>query len=332
MITPKPRVYVAHSLPHSILKRIAQSCDVTAWDGDGPVPYETLRQEAAASNGLLVMLTDRVNRALLEDAPRLRAVSVMAVGYDNVDLVAASERGILVCTTPGVLTETTADLAFALILAVARRVVEGDGFIRSGQWRTWSRDLFLGHDIHGATLGIIGLGGIGSAVARRGGGFGMPILYCGPTRKPDMEASVHAEYVSLEELLRRSDFVSIHCPLSPATRGLIGRDQLRLIQPHAILVNTARGAIVDQRALYEVVRDGVIAGAGLDVFDPEPIAADDPLLSLANVVAMPHVGSATGATRARMAELAVDNLIAALNGVPPPSCLNWEEARDGRLR
>jgi glyoxylate reductase len=266
-------------------------------------------------DGLLCLLTDRVDAQLYESAPRLQAVSVFAVGVDNVDLAAATERGIQVGHTPGVLTETTADLAFALLLAVARRVVEGDAAVRAGDWPTWEPGAFLGEEVHGATLGVVGTGRIGSAVARRGEGFGMRVL-----------AHSRSSGASLDELLAEADFVSLHVPLSDATRGLIGEPELRRMKDTAVLVNTARGEIVETGALVRALTEGWIAGAGLDVTDPEPLPADHPLLATRRAVVTPHIGSASRSTRELMADMAVDNLVAALGGERMPHLANPEVA------
>lgn len=333
----KPRLYVTRRLPGDPLTPLAGRYDTGVWARDEPIPYETLRHEAARSDALVVMLTDRIDEALLEAAapvlsevegPRLRAVSTFAVGYDNIDVAAATARGVAVCHTPGVLTETTADLAFALLLAAARRIVEGDAYVRAGKWRAWGPELLLGRDAFGATLGIVGMGAIGEAMARRAAGFSMRILYHSRHRKPDAEAMLGVEYAALDDLLRQCDFVSLHVPLTSETRGLIGARELALMPTHAILVNTARGPVVDQPALYEALRDRRIAAAGLDVFDPEPVAPGEPLLTLDNVVVLPHLGSASIATRARMAEIAVANAVAVIEGREPQHCLNWASVRE----
>ena len=285
------------------------------WPGRSPPGPVSLHAGAAEADGLLCLLTDRVNDELLDGCPRLRAVSVYAVGVDNVDLEAATARGIQVGHTPDVLTDTTADLAFALMLAVARGVVSGDDAVRRGDWPPFEPDGSLGTDVHGAVLGIVGMGRIGAAVARRAEGFGMEVLY-----------SSRSGGVALDELLRRSDFVSVHVPLSDSTRALIGEPQLELMKPSAILVNTSRGGLVDTDALVRALREGSIAGAGLDVTDPEPLPPDHPLLELPGVVVTPHVGSATRRTRAAMADVAVDNLLAALRGERMPYCANPEVA------
>jgi glyoxylate reductase len=262
-------------------------------------------------------------------------ISNVAVGIDNIDVAAATARGIPVGNTPGVLTETTADLAFALMLAVARRIVEADQFVREGRWQTWDPNLLLGYDLHGATLGIVGYGKIGQAVARRASGFGMRVVYTSRSAKGDellmqpravrsQSAGGPAARVDLATLLREADFVSLHVPLTETTRQMIGEQQLRAMKRTAILVNTARGGVIDQRALVRALDEGWIAGAGLDVAEVEPIPDDDPLLRAPNVVVLPHIGSASHATRERMASMAVDNCIAGLRGEQLPNCVNRE--------
>jgi len=302
-------VFVTSRLPGTALARLEAAHEVTIWaSGRRPSPAE-LRAGAREAEGLLCLLGDRVDGALLDAAPRLRAIANYAVGTDNVDLVAAAARGIPVGNTPDVLTDSTADLAIALMLAVARRIPEGMSAVRDGDWREWSPEWLLGRDVSGATLGIVGMGRIGGAVARRAEGFGMEILHTG---RPGRDG------IALEDLLERADFVSLHCPLTPETRGLIGAPQLERMRPDAYLVNTARGPIVDQAALAEALRAGSIAGAALDVTDPEPLPPGDPLLGAPNLVVLPHLGSATRRTRAAMADRAVDNLLAALSGEPMP--------------
>jgi lactate dehydrogenase-like 2-hydroxyacid dehydrogenase len=300
---------VTRRLPGDAVERLAAAHDVDVWPDRGPPPQDELLTRVADVDGLLSMLNDRVDAELLAAAPRLRVISNYAVGVDNVDLAAARERGIPVGHTPEVLTDATADLAFALILAVARRLPEAIAAVRDGQWVTWEPDWLVGRDVHGATLGIVGLGRIGQAVARRGEGFGMKVLHTG---------GGGAGAVALEELLARADFVSLHAPLTPETRHLIDEQALRWMKPTAYLINTARGPMVDQEALARALREGWIAGAGLDVTDPEPLPADHPLLDSPNLVVLPHLGSATRATRERMADLAVDNLLAGLAGEPMP--------------
>jgi glyoxylate reductase len=320
----RPRVFVTRRLPGDAVARLARDADVDQWTDELPPPDAELTRRAAGADGIVCLLTDRIDAVLLEAAPSLRAVSNVAVGYDNIDVAAATARRIPVGNTPGVLTETTADLAFALILACARRIVEADRFVRDGRWRTWDPSLLLGHDVYGATLGIVGFGKIGQAVARRALGFDMRILCA--TRSP-ARPGAPGERVELDVLLRESDVVSLHVPLTPETTKLIGEPQLRTMKPTAILVNTARGAVVDQPALVRALDEGWIAGAGLDVAAIEPIPAGDALLRATNAVLLPHIGSASHATRELMASMAVDNCLAALHGRRMPNCVNPEVYR-----
>ena len=320
----KPSIFVTRALPGDPTPRLREVANVIVWPHDEPPPHDELVRRAADADALLTMLTDPIDDAVLDAGKRLRIVAQMAVGYDNVDVAAATECGILVTNTPGVLTETTADLAFALLLAAARRVVEGDRLTRTGGWKSWHPSFLLGQDVHGATLGIVGLGQIGLAVARRARGFDMRILYHDRTRHPQAEAELGAEYVSLDRLLGESDFVSLHVPLASQTRHLIGQRELSLMKPSAVLVNAARGAVVDQQALCAALKERRIAAAGLDVAEIEPIPVDDPLLTLDNVVVTPHIGSASVATRARMAEMAVESVLQALRGELPSNCVNAE--------
>ena len=307
------RVFVTRSLPGTALERLAAAHDTDVWPDRLPPPRPALEERARDADGLLSLLTDPVDAQLISACPQLRAISNYAVGVDNVDLATATARGIPVGNTPRVLTDSTADLALALMLGAARRIVEGDEFVRAGEWVTWEPGLLLGHDLHGATVGIIGFGRIGQAVARRLEGFGCEVLH-----------TSRSGGVELGELLERSDFVTLHCPLTPETRGLIGAEALRRMKPSAYLVNTARGPIVDSDALRTALAGGEIAGAALDVTDPEPLPADHPLLGAPNLTVIPHLGSATHATRERMADMAVDNLLAGLAGERMPDCANPE--------
>ena len=329
---PRPRVYVTRHLPGDAIDFLRQHADVEVWAGELPVPQGELESQAAQSDGLLTLLTDRIDEALLERAPRLLVISNMATGFDNVDAAAAGRRNVLVTRTPGVLSETTADFAFALMLAAARRVVEGDRYVRDGRWKTWGPEILLGHDIYSATLGIVGMGGIGQEMARRARGFRMRILYNSRTQKPVLERRYSMKFVSLDELLRESDFVSLHAPLTPETRHMIGERELQLMKPTAVLVNTARGALVDQHALFQALKAHRIAAAALDVTDPEPLPADHPLLALDNVIITPHIASASVATRSRMAMLAAENLLQALKGRVPKHAVNPEIAPAWRTR
>ena len=316
----RPRVFVTRRMPGDALDRLAAEADVDLWPDEMPPPYEDLARHARDADGLICMLTDRVDGRLVGPASRLRVISQMAVGYDNIDVAFATARGIPVGNTPGVLTEATADLTFALILAVARRVVEAERFLRDGRWRTWDPSGLLGLELSGATLGIVGYGKIGRAVARRAGGFGMDIVVA--NRSPVADSDVRQ--MSLDEVLGASDIVTLHVPLSPDTKHLIAAPQLRAMKDTAFLINTARGPIVDQPALADALHAGTIAGAGLDVAEVEPIPAGDPLLAAPNCVLLPHIGSATLATRSRMASMAVDNCLAGLRGDPLPNCVNPE--------
>ncbi|MEW6546023.1 MAG: glyoxylate reductase [Bacillota bacterium] len=320
----KPSVYVTRRIPQAALDLLRSQCQVRIWDSDDPVPRPILLEEVAGCDGLFCLLTERIDTALLDRAPRLRVVANMAVGYDNIDVPAATARGVMVTNTPGVLTETTADLAFALILATARRLVEAARFLAAGQWKTWGPMLLTGQDVYGSTLGLVGFGRIGQAVARRARAFDMRIVYHDPERQQAAEEALGATWLPLDDVLRQADVVSIHAPLTPDTYHLIGERELRLMKPTAILVNTARGPLVDEQALYRALREGWIWAAGLDVFEREPIGPDHPLLSLPNVVALPHIGSASIATRTRMAVLAAQNLIAGLKGDTPPNLVNRE--------
>ncbi|HEX2414609.1 MAG TPA: D-glycerate dehydrogenase [Thermoleophilaceae bacterium] len=306
-------VFVTRSLPGSGLDRLRSAHDVDVWPERLPPRSEELRSRCAEAEGVLSLLTDAMDAGLIEACPRLRVISNYAVGVDNVDLDAATARGIPVGSTPGVLTESTADLAVALMLGAARRLVEGEAFVRGGQWRTWEPELLLGRDLHGATVGIVGFGRIGKAVARRLEGFGCELLHSG-----------RSGGVAFEELLERSDFVTLHAPLTLETRGLIDDAALRRMKPTAYLVNTARGPMVDTAALVRALSAGEIAGAALDVTDPEPLPGDHPLLDAPNLLVIPHLGSATHATRERMADMAVDNLMAGLAGERMPNCANPE--------
>ncbi len=297
---------------------------VTYWPEDSPMPRERLLEAVKDADGILSHPASRFDREILDHAPRLRVISNIAVGYDNVDVAACTERGIAVCNTPGVLTDATADATLALMLATCRRVVEADRFTRSGQWRYWTPLLMVGQDLTEATLGIVGLGRIGLEVARRARGFRMRILYHNRHRRPDAESELGATYVDLPTLLAESDVVSLHVPATPETRHLIGAAELARMKPTAYLINAARGSIVDQEALVHALREHRIAGAGLDVYDPEPIPPNHPLLALENCVLMPHVGAATLRTRQRMSELAARNVLAVLRGEPPPACVNPE--------
>ena len=314
------RVVVTREIPGEALTRLQRHVTVMSWPEYLPPSTDELHALVQDADGVLTMITDRVDAALLDAGPKIRVVSNMAVGVDNFDLVELTKRGIPAGHTPNVLTEATADLTFALLLAVARRVTEASNSLLAGEWKTWHPRAFLGLELAGSTLGIVGIGRIGEAVARRAEGFGMRVVaWSRSDRTVD-----GVETVALPELLQMSDVVSIHAALSPETRHLIGAAEFALMKPGAILVNTARGAIVDQAALYAALESGHLAGAGLDVFETEPVPLDEPLLKLSNCLAVPHIGSATRATRSAMAELAVDNILAGLLGHDLPHCANPE--------
>ena len=317
----RPRVFVARRIPEEGLDLVRASCEMDLWDGPLPPPRDELLRRVAGVDGALTLLTDRVDDEFLDAAgPQLRVVSNYAVGFDNIDVAACARRGVRVGNTPGVLTETTADLAWTLLMAAARRVPEGSRFVLDGKWKTWDPLLLLGPDVHGSTIGIVGFGRIGQAVARRAQGFGMEILYHDLEPLPaSVSEPLGATYLPLEELLPRSDYVTLHVNLSPVTRHLINAETLRQMKPTAILVNTSRGPVVDQQALATALREGVIWAAALDVTDPEPIPIDDPLVRLENCLIVPHIASASRATRGKMAEMAAANVVAGVRGEPLPT-------------
>ena len=317
-----PRVLVSQPVPEcalALFRREGIAYDLNA--EDRVLSRNELASRLRGREGLLCLLTDRVDDDLLSRCPSLRGIAVIAVGYDNIDVAAAARRGIPVSNTPGALTETTADLAWALILGVARRIAEADRFTRDGRFTRWGIMLMLGGDVHGKTLGIVGAGRIGTAVAMRARGFGMRVLYCAPERNERIEQELGATRAALETLLRESDFVSLHVPLIPETRHLIGERELGMMKPGAYLVNTSRGPVVDEEALVRALREKGIAGAGLDVYEDEPRLAVG-LAELENAILLPHIGSASVETRSRMAEMAAANLAAMLRGERPPNCVN----------
>ena len=320
-------VLVTGNLPEEVLSLLGQEHTVEFHAEDRPMERSRFLEMVRDKEGLLCMITDRINEDLLRQAPRLKAIANMAVGYDNIDVKVASREKIPVSNTPGVLTDATADLAFALILAVARRLVEGDHMTREGKFRFWAPMYFLGHEVSGKTLGIVGLGRIGKAVARRAKGFNMEILYHSRTRmSPEQEKELEVAYCDMDILLSRVDFVSLHVPLTPDTRHLVGEKELAMMRKTAYLINTSRGPVVDEKALVAALEKGTIAGAGLDVYEKEPDLIPG-LKELDNVVLLPHIGSATVETRTKMALKAAENLLAGLRGDRPPDCLNWRSVR-----
>ena len=322
----RPKVFVARIIPEEGLAPVREATDAEIWEDELPPPRATLLEKVRGCDALLTLLTDRVDDELLDAAgPGLKVVSNYAVGFDNIDVAAVTRRGIPAGNTPGVLTETTADLAFALLMAAARRIPEGVKYVEAGRWKTWGPLLLLGPDVHGATIGIVGFGRIGQAMARRARGFGMTVLYQDIQRAdPAVEEELGATFLPLEEMLPRADFVSLHTNLTPDTRGMINAEKLSWMKPNAVLVNTSRGPVIDHAALAEALRSGTIFAAALDVTDPEPIPIDDPLVGLDNCLIVPHIASASHATRAKMAEMAAANLLAGLRGERLPTPINPE--------
>jgi glyoxylate reductase len=321
----KPKVFVTRILPETGMKLIQDACDAEIWQEPLPPPYELIKQKVAGCQGLASLLTDKIDAALLDAAPQLRVISNFAVGFNNIDIPAATARGIAVGNTPGVLTDATADMALCLLVTAARRIVEGHQYTLSGKWKTWEPLGHLGQDLAGRTLGIVGIGRIGTAMARRcRGAWNMNVLYYDVNRNLDAERELQARQVPFDTLLAESDFISIHTDLNEKTRGMFSTPQFKKMKRSAVLVNTARGPIVDQKALYEALRSGTIFAAGLDVTDPEPPSMDDPLLKLPNIVIAPHIASATIATRNQMAEICARNLIAGLTGQKLPAWVNPE--------
>lgn len=327
---PAPRVFVTRIIPSQGLDLVQAHCDVDLWTADLPPARHLLLERVRGVDGMLSLLTDRIDGEVMDAAgPQLRVISNHAVGYDNVDVAAATRRGIPVGNTPGILTDATADFAFALLMAAARRVVAGERYVRAGQWQTWGPSLLLGPDVHGGTLGIIGFGRIGQAVAQRARGFEMRVLYYDPSAPP-ASPELNATAADLDTLLQESDFVTLHTPLTPETRGLMNRERFALMKRTAILINTARGGVVEPQALYDALKTGQIFAAALDVTDPEPIPPDSPLLTLDNLIIVPHIASASFATRQKMALMAAQNLIAGLQGERLPNCVN-PEVYEGKL-
>lgn len=317
-----PKVLVTRRVPDEGLAMVRAACDVNLWDSDEVIPRETLLRDVADVDGLYCLLTEKVDARLLDAAPKLKVVSNMAVGFDNIDVAECTRRKLPVGNTPGVLTETTADLAWALMMAAARRVVEGADYVRAGRWTTWGPLLLRGPDVHGATLGIFGFGRIGQAMARRARGFDMRVLYTDQVHYESAEKELGATFVDFDTLLARSDFLTVHTTLNPDTWYAINADALSKMKPGAVLINTARGPIVDPQALYDTLKAGRIFAAALDVTDPEPLPADHPLLTLPNCLVVPHIASASIATRAKMATMAAENLLAGLRGDRLPNCVN----------
>jgi glyoxylate reductase len=319
---PKPRVLVTRPIPDAGLQMLRETCDVRLLEYELPPPHEVLLQEIADVDGLLCLLTEKIDAEIINAGQHLKVISNFAVGYDNIDVAAATARGIPIGNTPGVLTNTTADLAFALLMAAARRIGEAERYVHAGKWKTWGPLLLLGADVYGATLGIVGFGRIGQAMAQRAKGFDMNILYHSRRPHDDAAREYGADYRDLETLLAESDFVSLHLPLTPETHHLIGEHELEMMKPTGILINTSRGGVIDPTALYHALQSGEIGYAALDVTEPEPIQMDDPLLNLDNCLIVPHIGSASVSARNKMATMSAANLLAGIKGEHLPNCVN----------
>ena len=327
----KPKVFVTRRIPAAGLDRIRQQCDAEIWPEQMPPPYDLIRQKIADCDGLVSLLTDRIDAALMDAAPRLKVVSNYAVGFNNIDVPAATERGIAVGNTPGVLTDATADMAFCLLIAAARRLSDSVHYSQAGQWRTWEPLGHLGQDLAGRTLGIVGMGRIGYALARRCHfGWDMQVLYHDMYRNEKAETELDARQVDLDTLLAQSDFVSVHTDLNETTRGLFNAATFRKMKPTAVFVNTARGPIVVEKDLIAALKTGVIFAAGLDVTDPEPPDPRSELLHMPNLIVAPHIASATVGTRNAMAEICANNLLAGVSGQPLPAWVNPDVASKRR--
>ncbi|ALC89485.1 2-ketogluconate reductase [Bacillus sp. FJAT-18017] len=325
----KPYVYITRQVPEETISLLTEKYEVAMWEKeDVPVPREKLLEEARKADGLLTVLSDSIDEEVLSAGGRLKVVSNLAVGYDNIDLAAASSNGIAVTNTPDVLTDTTADLSFALLMASARRIVEASDLIKEDKWTSWSPFLMAGRDIHHKTIGIVGMGKIGAAVAKRATGFDMNILYHNRSRNMQVEEAIGAQYVSFEELVAESDFIVCLTPLTEQTWNMFTRDVFRRMKKSAIFINVSRGPVIDEQALYDALVEGDIAGAGLDVFEKEPISAGHPLLKLKNVTAIPHIGSASVETRTAMIEICAENIDRVLSGKEPKTLVNkdWKQA------
>ena len=316
------KVFVSRLIPERGLKKVKAATDTEVWNSDLPPPADVLLDKAKECDGLLSLLTDKIDGDFMDACPRLKVIANLAVGFDNIDIPAATKRGVIVGNTPGVLTDTTADFAWTLLMAAARRLTEGERYVRDGKWTTWGPLLLRGQDIHHATLGLVGLGRIGSEMARRAQGFSMQVLYHDVVRREDLEQSMGIRHVDMDTLLNESDFVSVHVPLFKETYHLINDSAFAKMKNSAVLVNSARGPIVDPKALYDALSTGQIFAAGLDVTEPEPITMDDPLLTLENCVIAPHIASGSVETREQMSDVAAENILAGLAGKQGPAIVN----------
>lgn len=321
----KPKVYVTREIPERGLKIIMERFDAEVWPEYGPPPKEVIIKNARNVDAVVSLLSDKIDAEVFDAAHKLKIVAQMAVGFDNINVKEATRRGIYITNTPEVLTETTADFAWALLMAVARRVVEADRYVKTGKWKvSWHPTMLLGRDVHGATMGIVGAGRIGSSVAKRAKGFNMKILYYDVVPRPELEKELGAKNVDLDTLFKESDFISVHVPLMKQTYHMINEEKLRLMKKTTYLINNSRGSVIDDKALYRALKEEWIAGAGLDVFEREPTQLDNPLLMLDNVVVAPHISSSSHETRSRMAEMVAENLIAFFEGRIPPNLVNPE--------
>jgi len=321
----KPRVFVSRRIQESAIEILKRQCEVEVYDSEYPVPRDLLIKGLEDKDAALILLSERIDKEVLERAKRLKVLSTMSAGYDHIELKEATAKGVYVTNVPGVLTDAVAEFAIALVFAVARRIVEADRFVRNGMWKiAWSPTLMLGSGIVGKTLGIVGLGAIGQAIAKRARGLGMKVIYYSRTRKPRVEDELGISYAPFEEVLSKADFLVLSVALTPETMKMIGQEELKAMKKSSYLVNISRGQVVDEAALAKALKEGWIAGAALDVFEKEPIDADNPLLELSNVVLTPHIGSATLEARKRLAETAAENIISLLKGVAPSNLLNPE--------
>jgi len=319
----KPKVYVTREMPERGLRIIKERFEAEVWPDYAPPPKKTIIEKAVKVDALATLLSDKIDAEVFDAAPNLKIVAQMAVGFDNIDVTEATKRGIYVTNTPGVLTETTADFAWALLMAIARRVVEANKYVRTGKWKVgWHPMMMQGRDIYGATIGIVGLGRIGCAIAKRAKGFDMQVLYYDIIRRPDFEKEYNIQFTQLDTLFQKADFVTINTPLTKETYHLVDEKKLKLMKKTAYLINNARGPIVDEKALYKALKEGWIAGAALDVFEQEPTPVENPLLKLDNVVVAPHISSSSYETRSRMAEMVAENLVAFFEGKIPPNLVN----------
>lgn len=321
-----PNIFISTNIPEKGVNMFLGKANFEVWRDDMPPERSYFLQKISRADGIIAFpsATTMIDREAIDAAKKLRVISCYSVGYDHIDVEYATEKGIIVTNTPGVLTDATADIAFGLILMAGRRMSEGERLIRSGKWTTWGPRFLLGNQVSGSSLGIVGLGRIGQAVARRAAGFDMKIFYTGRSRKQDLERELGVSFLPFDELISSCDFISLHCPFTPETEGLIGKEELQRMKKSAILINTSRSRVVDTDALYAALREEEIAGAGVDVFDSEPVDPDDPLIQLDNIAMTPHIGSASIKTREAMAVMAAENMMAGLSGQIPPNPVNPE--------